>query len=221
MSPPTVGHETSTRASGPGRAPYPTALAVTASAYALLHHLGSLPSGLGDAPQGTRWADWLDLLIPYLVLAPAAATLRFAAAGARLWALLGAGTVMYASGHGIHLAANSIGNVSPGPTAHLWDEVVGHHVWYAGVALITAAVAGTMTGRERPTHPGGYLLAMAVGVTWATNAIGGGTAVPGLLVAVAAVAFGWRHRNGLPVVLVVGYTPSVVLLAAELARNVL
>lgn len=41
---------------------------------------------------------------------------------------------MYASGHGIHLAANSIGNVSPGPTARLWDEVVGHCVWYATMA---------------------------------------------------------------------------------------
>jgi hypothetical protein len=128
---------------------------------------------------------------------------------------------MYASGHGIHLAANSIGNVSPGQAAHLWDEVVGHYVWHAGVALVTSAVAATMTGRKRPTHAGSYLLALAVGVTWATNAIGGGTVVPGLLVAVTAVVFGWRHRGGLPVVLVVGYTPAVALLVGQIAMALL
>ena len=200
------------------RGNYPTALAVTASTYALVHHLGLLPGGLGTAPQGTRWGDWLDLLVPYLVLAPAAATLYAAAAKARVWSVLGVGAVMYASGHGIHLAANSIGHASPGPTAHLWDEVVGHYLWYAGVALATAAVAATMVGRRRPTHPASYALAVAVGVTWATNAIGGGTRLPSLLLAVAAVAFGWRHRRELPVLLVVGYTPAVVLLLGELAN---
>ena len=47
-------------------------LAVTALAYAVLHHLGLLPSGLGSAPDDTQWADWLDLLVPWLVLTPAA-----------------------------------------------------------------------------------------------------------------------------------------------------
>ena len=128
---------------------------------------------------------------------------------------------MYASGHGIHLAANSIGNDSPGQTAHLWDEVVGHHLWYAGVALVTAALAATMAGRKRPTHPGAYLLAVAAGVTWATNAIGGGTVVPSLLVAAGVVAFGWRHRSELPAVLVIGYAPAVILLGVELAKDAL
>lgn len=39
------------------------ALAVTAVAYAVLHHLGLLPDGLGAAPEGTRWTDWLDLAV--------------------------------------------------------------------------------------------------------------------------------------------------------------
>ena len=211
-----------TEASHPLAQPWPsnyrTALAITASTYAFVHHLGLLPDGLGRAPQGTRWGDWLDLLVPYLVLAPAAATLRAAAATARVWSVLGVGAVMYASGHGIHLAANSIRRASPGPTAHLWDEVVGHYVWYTGVALVTAAVAATMIGRRRPTHPASYALAVAVGMTWATNAIGGGTALPSLLLAVAAVAFGWCHRRDLPVLLVVGYTPAVVLLVGELTH---
>jgi hypothetical protein len=64
---------------------------------------------------------------------------------------------------------------------HLWDETVGHLVWYAGVAVVVAALAAGMA-RER--SPSGFLapvLALAVGVTWATNAAGGdGTTWPGL-----------------------------------------
>jgi hypothetical protein len=122
-------------------------------------------------------------------------------------------------GHGIHLAANSVGNVAPGMTVHLWDEVVGHLVRYAGVALVAAALAKTMIGRRRPASFGGYLLAVAVGLTWATNAVGGGTVVPSLLLAVAAVAFGWIHRTTLPIVFFVGFTPAVLLLTVELART--
>lgn len=194
---------------------YPSALALTASTYAVLHHLGLWPIGMGSAADGSRWVDWLDLLLPYLVLAPAAATLRAAAATTRLWGVFAVGAVMYASGHGIHLAANSINNANPGETAHLWDEVVGHYVWAVGVALVTAAIASTMAGRSRPTHWGGYALALAAGLTWATNSIGGETAVASLLVAIGAVVFGWRHRGGLPVVLAVGYSLAVVLLAGE------
>ncbi len=46
-------------------------LVVTAVTYSLAHHLGSLPDGLGDAGRGTRVADWLDLLVPFVVLLPA------------------------------------------------------------------------------------------------------------------------------------------------------
>jgi hypothetical protein len=192
---------------------YGRAMALTAAAYAVLHHLGSLPDGLGTGPSGTRWADWLDLLLPYLVLAPAAATCRAARAPARTWALFGLGAVAYTSGHGIHLAANSIYNTAPGTTAHLWDETVGHYVWYAGVALVTAALATTMRGRLRPSGPVPFALAVAVGVTWATNAIGGGTVMASFAVALAAAAYGWRHRSELPVVLLVAYAPAVVILS--------
>ena len=37
-----------------------------------------------------------------------------------------------------------------------------------------------MAGRPRP-HPVGYLLAAAVGLTWATNAVGGGTFWSGMV----------------------------------------
>jgi hypothetical protein len=97
---------------------YARALTVTALSYAVVHHLGLLPAGLGDGPDGTRWADWLDLLGPWLVLVPAAWALQAAAATPRIWWAFGAGALAYTSGHGIHLAANSVGKARPGVTAH-------------------------------------------------------------------------------------------------------
>jgi hypothetical protein len=198
--------------------PYSRALVATGLSYAVLHHLGLLPEGLGPAPEGTRWADWLDLAVPWLVLAPAAVTLWAAQAPARWWAVFGAGAVAYSSGHGIHLAANSVGNVSGGPTAYFWDEVVSHYIWFLGVVLVLAALARTMVGRPRP-KPAAHVLALAVGLTWASNAIGGGTVVFSLVVAVAATAFGWRRRRELGVVLFVGFLPAVLLLTGELVRR--
>jgi hypothetical protein len=195
---------------------YGRALAATALAYVVLHHLGLLPGGLGDAPDNTRWVDWMDLAVPWLVLTPAAVTIWAAAPPARTWAVFGAGVVAYTSGHGIHLAANSIGNERPDPTAHLWDEVVGHYVWFIGVALVVAALTLTMRGRPRP-HPIGYLLAVGVGLTWASNAVGGGTVAFSIVVAVAAAAYGWVRRRELGVVLLVAYLPAVVVLGVELA----
>jgi hypothetical protein len=202
------------------RLSYDASLAAAALAYALLHHLGSLPQGLGDAPRGTRWVDWLDLLTPYLVLAAAAVALRVAGAAERTWWLFALGAVAYASGHGIHLAANSVANTAPGLTAHLWDEIVGHLLWYAGVALVVAALAGTTIGRPRPRGLMPYALALAVGLTWATNALGGdGTAIPGLLLALVAAAFGWPRRAGLPILLVFAGGIAALVLAVALLLN--
>lgn len=197
---------------------YARALAVTALSYAIVHHLGLLPSGLGEGPDGTRWADWLDLAVPWLVLVPAAAALQAARASPQLWWTFGAGGLAYVSGHGIHLAANSVGNADPGPTAHLWDEVVGHYLWYAGASVVLAALALSMLGRPRPPALG-YLLAPAVGLTWATNAVGGGTGVFSLVVALAATAFGWTRRRELGGVLLVGFAPAVVFLLVALVAS--
>ena len=51
-----------------------------------------------------------------------------------------------------------------------------------------------MMGQPRP-HPIGYVLAVAVGLTWASNAIGGGTILLNLAVAVAASAYGWSSAT--------------------------
>ena len=148
----------STESYGDADRAFRRALVASALAYAVCHHLGLLPSGLGSAPSETQWADWL---------------------------------------------------------AHLWDEVVGHYIWFAGVALVLAALALAMLGRASAS-PIGYVLAVAVGLTWATNAIGGGTVVFSLVVALVAVASGWRRRAELAGVLWVGFTPAVVVLVGEL-----
>jgi hypothetical protein len=186
-------------------------LVVTATAYVVCHHLGLLPGGLGSAPRDTQWADWLDLLVPFLVLAPAAACLRAAGATSRTWWVFGLGAVTYATGHGVHLAANSVGNTAPGPTEHLWDEVVGHEIWYAGVAIVVVALATTMPERPRPA-PIGYLLAALAGLTWASNAVGGGTEVLSVTLTLLATAYGWRHRRDLGAVLAVAGAVSGVTL---------
>jgi hypothetical protein len=159
----------------------------------------------------TRATDWLDLMVPYAVLGPLG--LAFAAAGLsrRRWWVAAGGAVMYASGHGIHLAANSIANLSPTgaveTTAHLWDEVVGHLIWYAGAALLLA-VAATVLTRLAPAPPMAHAVALAVGATWGTNAVGGGTSVLSAATALALVACGLRHQSSAALVLVPRVRPG-------------
>jgi hypothetical protein len=73
-----------------------------------------------------------------------------------------------------------------------------------------------MVGRARPSAAG-YVLGVAVGLTWATNALGGGTLWCSLVVAVVACGYGWRHRRDLPVVLLTGFAPAVVVLGVAAA----
>lgn len=90
---------------------------------------------------------------------------------------------------------------------------MGHLLWYAGVALVAAALATSMRGRPRSRSPGAVLLAVAVGLTWGSNAVGGeGTAVPALLVALAAIWYGWRQRGGLAVLVGVAGAAAAALL---------
>ncbi|TDE33671.1 hypothetical protein [Actinomadura sp. 6K520] len=171
-------------------------LAACALAYGLTHHIGFGLAWLGMVGD-TRWADWADVLTPYAVLLTAAAALHAGRADHRGWALYLVGAITYVEGHGIHLAANSVGNDTPGiAVVHLWDEVAGHYIWYAGTALVVAA------------------LALVVAVTWTTNSLEGGTAVMGLLVAAAFTAWGLRTRHDLGGVLIPAFAPAFVALTA-------
>jgi len=183
--------------------------ALCAIAYNVMHHLGALPGGLGDARGGTRWVDWIDLLTPWLVVGTALAALAAAGTDRRGWWTALTGAAVYLQGHGVHLAANSIGNERGDiPPIYLWDEVVGHWIWYAGTALLVVAL--TRAVRLRPT-PGALGLAVVTGITWTTNALEGTTAVGSLLVAVALAVTGWRRGDRL---LLVAFGTSAVLLAA-------
>lgn len=193
-------------------------LVVFAVAYGLLHHVGAVVSPLG-AVGVTRWADWAEMGVPYAVLSAAAAALATGGAGRRAWLVFLVGAITYAEGAGIHLAANSIGNVDPGPAVHLWDEVVGHYAWFAGAALVVAALASVFARQEPPGTIGPYLLAALVGLTHATNSLEGGTAVFGLLVAAVFAGVGWVTRAGLGRLLLVGYAPALLLLAGYGVRH--
>jgi len=194
-------------------------LVVTAVAYSLAHHLGSLPDGLGAAGRGTRVADWLDLLVPFVVLLPALGALMSVGASRATYLWFAVGSWLYATGHGVHLSANSIGNADPSPTAHLWDEQVGHWVWFAGVAVIAATLAATLVERPVPRHALAWLLAVAVGVTWGTNATGGEFTWAGVALAVLAAAWGWRHRHdGGALMTTVGAAGVVAVVVSAIVR---
>lgn len=195
-------------------------LLAVALAYNVGHHLGLLPGGLGEAGGRTRWGDWLELLLPYAVLGAALVTLAAAGAARREWVLALVGAAAYAQGTGVHLAANSVGNaVGDAPPVHLWDEVVGHAIWYAGAALVVLALGEALARTDLPTGAVALGLAALTGTTWATNALGAdGLAVPGLVVALALAARGWAlRRSGAGRLLLVAFVPSAAGLALALA----
>ena len=166
-------------------------------AYGTLHHQGFVLGRLGSvAGTGTRWADWIDLATPYLVLAPVMAALATVrpAVGARTWMAFAVGAGAYVQGHGIHLAANSVSNLLTEEAvanaaiidvAHLWDELVGHYVWYGGLSVVVASAMAAV-GRHRVAVGSGsivwgFVVAIVAGMTYATNALEGHFAWPGLV----------------------------------------
>jgi hypothetical protein len=191
-------------------------VAALALAYSLTHHVGAADLGtVGDVTVATL----VDLLTPWLVLGTAALALVAVGTDRTGWWLAGAGALAYASGHGIHLAANSISDETeaaggaPSGATHLWDEVVGHWLWYAGFALLAAALVRRLAQEDRPSAPLPVLLALGVGTTWATNGLEGGTAVGSLAAALLAAVVGARHRRTAGLLLLVAALPAVALLA--------
>lgn len=184
-------------------------LAVFAATVIVAHHVNTALGPLGDVGT-TRWADWVDLVVPYAVVGMAAAVLDAVRAGRPEWIALAATGVLYTQGHGIHLAANSIAGFEPSDAAHLWDETVGHWLWYGALAGIVATLAYAV--RDVPTSRSVWALALSLGfgVTIFTNSIEGGTPGLGLGSAVVFVAWGLRRRGRLPELLVPAYTLAFV-----------
>jgi hypothetical protein len=194
-------------------------LLVWAVSYGITHHLGLLPGGLGDAGGGTRWADWLDLLVPWAVVGPALAALAAAGADRRGWLIGLSGSLLYVQGHGIHLAANSVANArGDAEPVHLWDEVVGHLLWYGGFAVLVVALAGAYASVGLKRSVPAACLALLTGVTWATNAYGAdGLQAAGLAVAAGLAGYGWQLRSSAAgTLLLLAFLPSAVLLSALL-----
>lgn len=184
-------------------------------AVALTHHIGLLTDPLGRVGP-TSWNDWLDLLTPYLVVGTA---LRVLAAGRpdRLaWGLGALGAIAYVQGHGLHLAANSVGNDAPGETAHLWDEVVGHAIWYAGLGLLVLALIRALDAVPLKVAPIGWLVAVGVGLTVASNAVAGGTMAGSLPVSLVLAGYGARRRDALGRLLLATLGAAALILVGAL-----
>jgi hypothetical protein len=184
-------------------------LAAFAATVIVTHHVNTAFGPLGRVGT-TRWADWVDLLVPYVVLATAAATLAAAETGRREWILLAATGVLYTQGHGIHLAANSIAGVDPSDAAHLWDETIGHWLWYGGLAGIVATLAYALRDVPSTRSAWALVLSLGFGFTICTNSIEGGTAALGLASALVFVTWGLRQRGRLPELLVPAYALAFV-----------
>ena len=187
-------------------------LAAFALAVNVGHHIGVVSEPLGEVGT-TRVADWLDLAVPYAVVGLAAAFLLSVQAPKRAWLVLGLGAIAYTQGHGIHLAANSIANVDSSSTAHLWDEVVGHYVWYGGLAVLVAALVLAAGDRSFASSPVGISLALLFGFTVFTNSVEGGTPLLGLATGIVFVAWGLRLRGRLGWLLVPAYAAALAALA--------
>ena len=178
------------------------------------HHVGTIFKDLGPLGDGD-WADWIDLLVPFAVLGAAALVLRGVGVDRATWLLYWVGAILYTQGHGIHLSANSISNDGPiTPRIHLWDEVVGHYLWYAGWLIVVVSLARALMTGERARGHWWYAIAALYGLTWMTNNVEGGTPALGLAGAIVLTVWGWIHRKRAGIHLFVAYGVALVLLVA-------
>lgn len=163
----------------------------------------------------TRLADWIDLLTPFAVIGTAALVIG-PDRPPRVWSIFLVGAVAFALGHGLHLAANSVSNVTDRRVAeadivHLWDEVVSHYVWYAGLYLVIVAIGFALRESPVPLSSADYMLATVVTITLVNTYIEG--AVPWMGLAffasgIAAARSWWPH----PVAHLAGWVGGVGLI---------
>lgn len=190
-------------------------LAASAVALVLTHWLRLLPLGY-QAPGETRYEDFVDLLTPYVVAGPLLVVLARVRLRPAPWAAALVGAAMFVQGHGVHLSANSISYAqgSAAPT-YLWDEVVGHALWFVGLSILIVVVVHAVRSLPLPVGSGAWGLSIAVGVTWAANVVEAGHAPLGVALAVGLCGYGWRGRERAPGrLLAATFALSLVLVAA-------
>lgn len=194
-------------------------LGIFAVGYNVVHHNGLF--GSAEVGRDTRLADWIDVLTPFVVLVPLLWFLALQRPRWGVWLAAAMGSILYVEGHGIHLSANSIGNVAASQETaertvdviHLWDEVVGHYFWYAGFAVVLCVCALSVRGRLLGLPAWRSVIGgAATGLTWATNGLEGGTAVFSLAVAVAALGLVQRRGAGLSIALLAGGVVAIGVL---------
>lgn len=161
-----------------------------------------------NIPAVVPLGEFVDLATPFAVLGAAALVLLALGARRVPLALATAAAVMYASGHGIHLAANAIDYEKPvgrvADTAHFWDETFGHIWWHLGwLGLLAALCLAERATRCAPVaRIGGrqrLLAALLLGCTLFTNTVEGGTWRLGL--GAAVLFWVWAARERRPILL--------------------
>lgn len=173
---------------------------------------GTLARPLGDIGN-TRVADWLDLLVPWAIVGCAAVVMAAGRPRHAAWWVFGAGGLLFVEGHGIHLAANSVANKQGGSTAYLWDEVVGHHLLFTGLAIMLFAVLLALGDCAIRVNAFGWVLSGGVGVALFNSWVEGQSAALGLLICGAFLTTGWRRRSQPPArIALVTFTLAALLL---------
>jgi hypothetical protein len=172
-------------------------LAFAASLF-VFHHLPALA--------GESAGDWIDLVTPFAVVGTAALVLGFLRPTRAAVVLACAAAVLYVDGHGIHLAANSIGHQrltgDAKDVTHFWDERFGHVEWHLGwiglIAALALAEARSVAARalRLPSPALAALTIVLLGFTLFTSTVEGGTW--SLELAATAVFVGWCARAPRP-----------------------
>jgi len=159
----------------------------------LFHHLPALSGAAGD---------WIDLFTPFFVIGAAAATvLSFEAVGSTALGVAFVSALLYADGHGIHLAANSIRNehVSGDAerVAHFWDERFGHIEALAGWLGLLAAMCLAEGTQARVRRRMAVVIVALLGWTFFTSTVEGGTWYLLLAASVPFIVCAVRARHAL------------------------
>ncbi|MDX6482433.1 MAG: hypothetical protein QOE95_204 [Gaiellaceae bacterium] len=141
-------------------------------AVAVFHHLPIVAGAV-------ELHDPVDLITPFAVAGAALATLLSLHAPPRALLAAFVGAILYVDGHGIHLAANSIGNEPVSgrarDLAHFWDEQFGHVWWHLGWLVLVAAICLAEPGqRVALSRRRTAAIVFLLGATLFTNTVEGG-----------------------------------------------